>query len=80
MRLNTAKQLEHRGVTFYVGSRAPFPGIGWAIPTSDHLGRSTGHHESGGAFYDGCEDHPEGAAAWAEAACRSLIDKTLDAP
>jgi len=36
--------------------------------------------ESGGAFYDGCEDHPEGAYAWAEAACRKFIDKLLDAP
>jgi hypothetical protein len=80
MQLSTAKQLSHRGVTFYVGPRTPFPGIGWAIPTFDHLGRRDGVEESGGAFYDDCEDHPEGAYAWAEAACRSFIDKTLETP
>lgn len=78
MNLQTATTLEHRGVTFYVGSRAPYPGIGWAIPTYDHLGRRDGMEESGGAFYDDCEDHPEGAHPWAEAACRSFIDKALD--
>lgn len=78
MQLRTAKQGKHRGVIFYVGPRAPFSGIGWAIQTSDHLGRPGGQLVSGGAFYDGCEDHPEGAYAWAETACRSFIDKTLD--
>lgn len=65
-------------MTFYVGPRTPCPGIGWAVPTYDHLGRRTGLKTSGGAFYDDCEDHPEGAYAWAEAACRRYIDALLD--
>jgi hypothetical protein len=73
-------QHEHRGVEFTVSPRTPFGGIGWKIPAHDHLGNPMAPLESGGAFYDGCEDHPEGAYAWAEAACRKFIDKLLDAP
>jgi hypothetical protein len=73
MNLSNATKHEHRGVTFYVGPRAPCSGIGWSIPTFD--GR--GGRESQGAFYDDCQDHPEGAEAWAEAACRSFIDGML---
>ena len=69
------REYTHKGITFYIGPRSPYPGIGWKIPTFDHLGRSTGYRESQGAFYDDCEDHPEGAEAWAEAACRMFIDK-----
>lgn len=79
MKLAEAKQREHRGIVFYVGPRTPCPGIGWGLPTFDHLGRCTGLKVSSGAFYDDCEDHPEGAYAWAETACRSFIDKILDA-
>jgi len=78
MNLATSTKMEHRGITFYVGPRTPFPGIGWAIPTFDHLGRPDGHKESSGAFYDDCDDHPEGAYAWAEASCRRVIDKALE--
>lgn len=74
MNLATAVRQEYKGVTFYVGPRSPFPGIGWSIVTYDHLGRAS-QEESGGAFYDGTEDHPEGAYAWAEAACKRFIDK-----
>lgn len=74
MNLATAERHEHRGITFYVGPRIPFPGLGWAIREYDHLGRPKGLRESSGAFYDDCEDHPEGARVWAEAACRALID------
>lgn len=80
MNIAKANKSEHRGITFYVCPRTPFPGVGWAVPTFDHLSRPAGMQESGGAFYDNCEDHPEGAVAWAEAACRSFIDKALDAP
>ena len=78
MNIRTARKLEHRGITFYVGPKTPFPGIGWAIPTYDHLKRRNGFRESGGAFYDGCEDHPEGAYEWAEVSARRVIDKALE--
>lgn len=68
---------EHRGVRFWVAPRKPFPGIGWFIPTFDHLGRSTGVEESGGAFYDDAPDHPEGAYEWARRACVRFIDRTM---
>lgn len=60
----------HRGVAFQVSPRSPCPGIGWFVPAW--------RAESGGAFYDQIEEHPEGALAWAEAACRKYIDWTLD--
>jgi hypothetical protein len=66
---------EHRGIQFKVGSRTPFPGIGWSIPAQDHLGRPVAPLESQGAFYD---DHPEGARAAARAACRRVIDRILE--
>lgn len=69
------RRLEHRGVVFEVGPRTPFPGIGWRIPLPDCGDGRRRYEESGGAFYDGCDDHPEGAYAWAEAACRRYIDK-----
>lgn len=78
MDIRKAVKKEHRGITFYVGPRTPCPGIGWAVPTFDHLGKPTGLRESGGAFYEDAEDHPEGAYAWAENACRRFIDKALD--
>ncbi|MFA5053438.1 MAG: hypothetical protein WC565_05230 [Parcubacteria group bacterium] len=68
---------EHRGVPFTIGPRTPCPGIGWKIPRTDPLGRPLAPLESQGAFYDDCEDHPEGAYAWAETACRRFIDKAL---
>lgn len=65
----------HRGVVFIVGPRAPFPGIGWKIETYDHLGRPMGSIESCGAFYDDDDAHPEGAYAWASAACKQYINR-----
>ena len=67
------RDLVHKGVAFQVGPRNG-PGISWRIPVFDHLGRQTGYTESMGAFYDGCEDHPEGAYAWAELSARRYID------
>ena len=68
----------YRGVSYEVGPRSPYPGIRWKIPTFDAWGRPTGALESGGAFYDGCEDHPEGAYAWADASARRRIDTILE--
>ena len=77
MNIKTATRHEHRGIIFYIGPRTPFPGVGWAIPTFDHLGRRTGLQESQGAFYDGCDDHPEGARAWAAAGARAAIERAF---
>lgn len=74
MILSKAQRFEHLGITFYVGPRTPCPGIGWSIPDYDLIGRQC---ESHGAFYDGCDDHPEGAYAWAEASCRAFIEEAL---
>ena len=68
---------EHRGIAFTIEPRTPCPGVGWSIETFDHLGRRGAPHKSAGAFYDDCEDHPEGAYSWAEAACRRAIDRIL---
>jgi hypothetical protein len=68
---------EHRGVAYSIGPRTPCPGIGWSIPTRDMLGRDTAPITSPGAFYDGCEDHPEGAYAWAEWAVKRTIDRMI---
>ncbi len=65
----------HRGITFFIGHKQPWSSLEWHIPKEDYLGRATGFKTSSGAFYDGCEDHPEGAEAWAEANCRAFIDK-----
>lgn len=74
--ISSAKKLEHRGVTFYVGRRDN-GGIGWAIQFYSIFGMP--HlKESMGAFYDEVPDHPEGAYAWAEAACRAAIDRHLN--
>jgi len=55
---------------YAVVSRAPFPGLGWVClvyvnPLSSELPRVC--DESAGAFYDGADDHPEGAIEWAKA-------------
>lgn len=73
-----AEQFEHRGVIFWVGLRAPFPGYGWRIVSYDHLSRPTGETDSPGAFYDEAPDHPEGGREWARQACIRYIDKLLD--
>jgi hypothetical protein len=52
---------DDRGERYAVVWRTPCPGIGWARIASD--GKII--HESGGAFYDGVDDHPEGAIEWA---------------
>jgi hypothetical protein len=64
------KEGTHKGIAFLIGPRTPFPGIGWTIPKWFD-GKKL---ESGGAFYDDCEDHPEGAYAWAESAVKRFID------
>jgi hypothetical protein len=69
----------HRGVRYEVGIYPTYSGVRWRIPTVDHLGRSTGHLQSSGAFYDDCPDHPEGAFTWAEASVKKAIDLNLDA-
>lgn len=74
---NATVRYVHRNVAFTVGPRTPCPGIGWKIACFDHLGRLAGFIESGGAFYDGEPDHPEGAYAWASTACKRYIDKNL---
>ncbi len=61
---------EHRGVQYEIRPRTPCPGIGWRVGTRD----------SSGAFYDGCDDHPEGAYAWAESAVKLYIDKRQAEP
>lgn len=59
----------YRGVQYEIKSKAPYSGIGWFIPSWKA--------NSSGAFYDGVPEHPEGAYAWAEAACKKHIDKTM---
>ena len=61
---------EYRGLRYSIGSRAPYSGVGWVIHWENSL-----PEECAGAFYDGCEDHPEGAYVWAESAVRKRIDK-----
>ncbi len=61
----------YKGVSYSIGPRTPFPGIGWVIPKWID-GRKT---ESGGAFYDDVPEHPEGAYAWAERAVKKFIDQ-----
>lgn len=68
----------YRGVTYTVGPRTPFPGIGWSIPTYDHLGRRVGEELSQGAFYDDGPDQPDSAYEWADRDCRAYIDRMLD--
>lgn len=70
------KTFEHRGVLFTIGPRTPCPGIGWRVHLYDYRGEPV-WKDSSGAFYDNCEDHPEGAYAWAEASARRFIDKLL---
>ncbi len=68
---------EHRGVAYVIAPRTPCPGIGWTISYTDLLGRAS-EQTSAGAFYDGCDDHPEGAYAWAESSVHKFIDATFD--
>lgn len=74
--MTTTEVHEHLGIKFEVCPRTTFPGVGWRIPRYDHLGRPIGCLESSGEFYD-VEDHPEGAYAWAEAACKRFIERML---
>ena len=53
-----------RGVVGEVGKLHQMSGLRWRVPEYDPLGRYVGSRESSGAFYDDCEDHPEGAIAW----------------
>ena len=71
--------IEHhyRGIRFNIGPRTPCPGIGWTVHLYEYSGRKV-QRQSQGAFYDGCDDHPEGAYAWAMTSCRRFIDKLLD--
>lgn len=67
---------EYRGIKYRVASRHPCSGIGWTLLFGEGVSE-----DSGGAFYDDCPDHPEGAFAWAESAVKRRIDKlheTLD--
>jgi hypothetical protein len=67
---------EYRGYKYQIKPRTPFPGIGWYIAVYNHNGMPV-VVESPGAFYDGAEDHPEGAYAWAETAVKKHIDKAI---
>ena len=54
---------------YAVVSRDPFPGLGWVClvyvnPLAGTLPQVC--DESAGAFYDGADDHPEGAIEWAK--------------
>lgn len=61
---------ETRGVRWQIVSGGTYPGVRWRFKVPvDHLG-ATRWQESGGCFYDGCEDHPEGAVEWA---ARSVV-------
>ena len=61
----------YRGIDFQIGPRMQDgSGVVWRIPIWKT--------ESVGAFYDTCEDHPEGAYEWALAAVMKFIDKRLD--
>jgi hypothetical protein len=66
-------QGEYRGIRYSIGSRDPFPGVGWRLHIDTSRGERT--EDCTGAFYDGCEDHPEGAYVWAETAVRAHIDQ-----
>jgi len=65
----------HRGVTFVVAPDAPLSGLFWHVPLWDQLSRFTGWERSPGAFYNGVEEHPEGAYEWARASACKFIDK-----
>jgi hypothetical protein len=68
------------GFRYAVIQPAPGAGFVWVIVG---LGERGGLHEyrrSMGAFYDGAEDHPEGALAWAlanAAAHKAWVDEWL---
>lgn len=55
---------------YAVVSRHPCPGLGWARFVKDHRGEAREVERNTGAFYDGADDHPEGAVAWAAASAR----------
>lgn len=65
--------IDVNGVRGEVGVDGPYPGVRWRIPRVDLLGRPDGHFQSAGAFYDGADDHPEGAVAWAREGLRRFV-------
>jgi hypothetical protein len=67
----------HRGARYTIVQESTGAGLHWEIAAYDHLGRSLAPVTSGGRFYDGCDDHPEGALTWAERCVRVAIDKAL---
>jgi len=71
------RRFEYLGVEIIIKPRTPYPGIGWFIPIYSHLGERIGVRESQGAFYDDCEDHPEGAYEWAAASARLFVYRLL---
>lgn len=67
----------YRGATYRIVKRSSGSGLHWEIDQFDHLSRPLAPLTSGGCFYDGCDDHPEGARAWAEASVQRAIDKAM---
>lgn len=67
----------HRGARYTILQEHAGAGLQWEIAAHDHLGRALAPVTSGGRFYDGCDDHPEGALAWAEHCVQVAIDKAL---
>jgi hypothetical protein len=64
---------EARGVRYEIGTYDNLAGVRWRIPRVDCWGHPMAPIESSGAFYDGCNDHPEGAVAWAEASILGVL-------
>lgn len=58
-----------RGVPFQIVQPWANAGLIWVI----------GKERSMGAFYDGADDHPEGALAWATWGAKKAIDKAFAA-
>lgn len=56
-----ANDPDANGWRYAIVWRRPCPGIGWVRVDRD--GKVI--NESQGAFYDGADDHPEGAVEWA---------------
>jgi hypothetical protein len=72
---------EYRGWLYRIAPRTPCPGIGWTIYARRDATYGVMHmrvpYLSHGAYYDGCDDHPEGAYAWAETDVKHFIEVKL---
>lgn len=52
------------------------PGYRWRVLIATHHLGDLRWKESQGAFYDDCDDHPEGGEEWAAAAVQKYLART----